>query len=276
VVVEIKSLPIHYVERGEGRPLFLIHGMGIDHRHIETDMEPLFRTRPNWRRIYLDLPGMGKTPSADWIENDDDILEILRAFVGKLAPQQRVVLAGTSYGGLLVRGLVHVMGGMVDGVLFMMPQIQTDDSKKTVPRQQVLVENRDFLAMLQPDEDALRDLFVVQSPEQVRSFRTVVHPAFSLADHAFLRRLNQNLAFSFSVDSLESPFPGPALFLTGRQDSLVGYRDAFSVLENYPRATFAVLDRSGHALCTEQETLFRALTSEWLDRVEEYIRQRKG
>jgi len=39
-------------------------------------------------------------------------------------------------------------------------------------------------------------------------------------------------------------------------------------LDNHPRATFAVLDRAGHGLGAEQESLFRTLVSEWLDRVE--------
>jgi len=43
-------------------------------------------------------------------------------------------------------------------------------------------------------------------------------------------------------------------------------------LENYPRGTFVVLDRAGHGLEVEQETLFRALANEWLDRLEESIR----
>jgi pimeloyl-ACP methyl ester carboxylesterase len=39
---------------------------------------------------------------------------------------------------------------------------------------------------------------------------------------------------------------------------------------HYPRATFAVLDRAGHALPHEQEKLVIALMSEWLDRVQEH------
>jgi hypothetical protein len=51
---------------------------------------------------------------------------------------------------------------------------------------------------------------------------------------------------------------------------VVGYRDAWGILEHYPRATFAVLDRTGHLLAVEHEALFRALAGDWLDRVEEW------
>jgi pimeloyl-ACP methyl ester carboxylesterase len=43
------------------------------------------------------------------------------------------------------------------------------------------------------------------------------------------------------------------------------------LLENFPRATFAVLDRAGHNLQIEQQLLFNSLINEWLDRVEEKL-----
>lgn len=42
-------------------------------------------------------------------------------------------------------------------------------------------------------------------------------------------------------------------------------------LENYPRGTLTVLDRAGHNLQIEQETLSNALVNEWFDRVEENL-----
>ena len=87
---------------------------------------------------------------------------------------------------------------------------------------------------------------------------------------AKIREKPENYAFTFDIDVLPKPFPAPTLIVTGRQDSMVGYRDAWEILDNYPRGTFAVLDRSGHFLGIEQEDLFHALASEWLDRVEEY------
>jgi pimeloyl-ACP methyl ester carboxylesterase len=99
-----------------------------------------------------------------------------------------------------------------------------------------------------------------------------VMPAVQSADHTFLERLEKASAFSFDVDKLAEPFAGPTLILTGRQDHWCGYQDAWNIVESYPRATFAVLDRAGHALWIEQEELVTALTREWLDRVEEWSR----
>jgi len=109
---------------------------------------------------------------------------------------------------------------------------------------------------------------VVQSPTVVEAVRDVLAEV-QLADHTFLARLEEAGPFSFDVDRLPAPFGGPTLMLTARQDHICGYQDAWDLLDNYPRATFAVLDRAGHFVNIEQEALCHALIHEWLDRVEE-------
>jgi pimeloyl-ACP methyl ester carboxylesterase len=64
------------------------------------------------------------------------------------------------------------------------------------------------------------------------------------------------------------PFAGPSLIITGRQDAIAGYHDAWNILENYPRATYVVFDRAGHQL-EEKADLVNLLMKEWLDRMEE-------
>jgi len=126
--------------------------------------------------------------------------------------------------------------------------------------------------MLKPEEEELFvNVAVVQSQKLLENMRNIFLPARELADHDFLTKLSDNFSFSFDVDSLEKPFPGPMLIIMGRQDSICGYRDAWEILENFPRGSFAVLDRAGHALAIDQEDLSHLLVDEWLNRVEEYI-----
>jgi pimeloyl-ACP methyl ester carboxylesterase len=267
---QVRDITMYYEEAGAGRPLLLLHGWPLDHRHIANDMEPLFADRVGWRRLYPDLPGMGKTRAADWISCQDKMLDLVIAFIDTVAPGERFVVAGTSYGGYLARGLVHHRGAQIDGLLLNVPAVETDAAKQHLPQPLVVREDPAFLAALAPDEQDMRGFIVAQSMDLLAEFRQVLSPAGAIADHTFLQRLEQQYAFSFDVDTLPSPFPAPALFLTGRHDSWCGYREAYQLLDNYPRASFAVLDRAGHALAVEQKALFRALASEWLDRVEEY------
>jgi pimeloyl-ACP methyl ester carboxylesterase len=260
---------LYYEDIGTGRPLLLLHGMPLDHRHIARDFEPIFAKRSGWRRLYPDLPGMGKTQAPDSLANQDQILALLGNFMGTVAPGERFVVAGTSYGAYLARGLIYQRGSDIDGLFLNVPGFVTDS--RPLPKPLVVHQDPAFLAALRPDEQDMLGFIVVQSLALLQEDREVFRPAGKIADKAFLQRLKQNYAFSFDVDTLPVPFPAPALFLTGRHDNWCGYHDTYTLLDNYPRATFAVLDRAGHMLALEQKSLFRALVTEWLDRVEEYV-----
>lgn len=269
---KIKDITVYYEEYGTGHPLLLIHGWPLDHRHMWESFEPLFSQREGWRRIYPDLPGMGKTRAADWITKQDHMLEIVLEFMDAVAPGERFAIAGTSYGGYLARGIVHKRGSQLDGMMINVPVVETDSAKENLPEHKVIHEDPVFLAALGPEEQDKPGILAAQSLEALQIFREFYDPASAIADHEFLQRLRTNYPFSFEVDSLPQPFPAPALILTGRFDHWCGYREAYRLLDNYPRATYAVLDRAGHVLAMEQRALFQALASEWLDRVEEYMR----
>ncbi len=66
-----------------------------------------------------------------------------------------------------------------------------------------------------------------------------------------------------------APFAQPSLILAGRQDSTVGYRGAWSLIEEFPRATYAVIDMAGHHLGRiERPAVFQALVGDWLERMQ--------
>ena len=61
--------------------------------------------------------------------------------------------------------------------------------------------------------------------------------------------------FSFDLAEAEKGFEEPTLIIAARQDMVVGYRDAWTILDSYPRATFAVLDRADHGWPLETPNL---------------------
>ena len=90
----------------------------------------------------------------------------------------------------------------------------------------------------------------------------------AMADTDALERIGERYAFASGVDAGGDPFTGPSLIVCGRQDSVVGWRDALRLPDRFPRATFAVLDTAGHNLEGERPDLLRELVDDWLDRVE--------
>jgi pimeloyl-ACP methyl ester carboxylesterase len=268
----LENITVHYEVFGEGKPIIILPGWSLNTRLTAHETEPYFQQRKRWKRIYIDPPGHGKTPGKDWITNQDQILEVLLACIDKLIPGQRFSLIGTSLGAYLARGVLRFRADVIDGIAMIIPIILAEDEKRTVPTHKVLVEDPSVIASATPAEAFLFDMAVVRTRKWLefqRSFPEI--PDQESGDFEFLSKIReqpQNYSFSFDVDHLSEPFPGPSLIITGRQDSIAGYRDAWNILENYPRATYVVLDRSGHML-EEKEGLVNILMNEWLDRIEE-------
>lgn len=259
---------------GQGIPLIAIHGWTFDHRHMVGALEPCFQGRKNWRRLYLDLPGHGRSPRQAWMQSMDDMLQVILDFIERAIPDQRFVIAGMSTGAYLARGVVKRKQGQVDGLLLFAPRIVANEAERTVPPMATLIEDPVLMGWLDSEEaEALRQNAVVQSPAFLEKLRHEIFPAWEAADRDFLLPFwaENNWTISFDVDDLPEPLASPTLIVTGRQDAAVGYKDAWHIVENYPRGTFAVLDRAGHVLEVEQAGLFQALVGEWLDRVEEHV-----
>ena len=265
----LSQITVHYESFGRGRPLVVLPGWPDDWTVPADYLEPVMRSRPGWRRIYLDLPGRGRTDGASWITTNDQVLEILLQVLDRVIPGERFVVAGHSAGGYLARAVLHRRISTVDGLLQVVPEFPDDEEE--LPDPGPLVADPELVERIRlelgPDlATAFASRLVVQTPEIYERFKTLV-PGFSGHDSEFLAELSRSL--SFDVDRLPTPFLRPALFVLGRQDRIVGYRGAFGLADQYPRATVAVLDRSGHALPWEQEDLFQALLVDWLMRVEE-------
>lgn len=271
---EVGGLEIYYEAYGEGTPVVMSHGYGIDHSVMIGCMEPVFSNRPGYRRIYFDLPGMGRTGAPGHAMNSDQILETVIGFAEKVAPEEPFLVAGESYGGYLARGLVKKVPERLRGVLLICPVIVAEKRRRTLPERSVFVRDEETLAGIEPEERRLFErMLVLQDRKRWERFQVDIVPGMKAParDKAFLEKLmKEGYAFSFDVDRLERPFDKPSLLLAGRQDATVGWKDMLEIVDNYPRGTFAVLDRAGHGLEVEQQAAFECLVHEWLDRIENF------
>ncbi|WP_320938871.1 alpha/beta hydrolase, partial [Lysinibacillus capsici] len=184
-----------------------------------------------------------------------------------IIPQESYLLVGESYGGYLARGIMRKSVDQLLGTAFICPLIIPEKEQRTVPPHCIVQADTAFLSTLsQQEQDDFMSNQVVLDAYNWERYSTEVLAGCNLADQAFLEKIQQSYGFSFTVD--DKSFDKPSLFLLGKQDSVVGYKDAFSLLEKFPRASFAILDRAGHNLQIEQPGLFTELMSEWLSRVE--------
>lgn len=261
---------IDYEIIGEGMPILMLHGWSVDRELMKGCMEPVFEMFPEkFRRIYLDLPGMGKSKAGDSIRNADQMLDAILAFVEQALPGERLLLAGESFGCFLARGFLHARPDLVDGLLLICPCVIPGAVPQNVPPLRVLRSDDAFFEGIpEAEKQGFLSFHSVQTKEVYARYKAEIEPAFAKFDRDFLEKRLDG-AFSFPLEDLPVPFDKPALILAGRQDHVVGYKNPFRLTEDYTRATFAALDMAGHNLQIEQKVLFEALVGDWLKRVSE-------
>lgn len=256
--MELRAGPTtaHLVEHGAGKPVIVLHGAGVDHREVEACFEPVFEATGGWRRIYPDLPGMGRTAAPESIASADDVLQTLREFVHRVTDGEPYVVMGHSAGAYYARAIAATDPTKVRGLALICPLLPAAGD---VPDHQVVTGSGDL------GDESFRSYFVVQTPEMLERYERYVAPGAALADWSALARIGERWKLA---PRDESPYDGPTLIVAGRLDSTVGYRAAADLLDRYPQASLAVLDGAGHALPHEQPDVLRALVLDWLARIE--------
>jgi len=254
--VRVGEVFVHYVEHGTGRPVLILHGAGVDHREAEVCFEPAFAGVPGLRRVYPDLPGMGRTLAPETLRSADDVLDTLLGFAADVTGGAGYLLVGHSAGGYFAQAMAARHREQVAGLALVCPLLP---GLRDVPEHRVVAGPGDL-----GDED-FRSYFVIQTPEMLERYERYVAPAAGLVDEAALGRIGER----WQLTPTSAPaYGGPTLVVAGRLDSTVGYAAATDLLDAYPHASLAVVDDAGHALPHEQPELLRALLDEWLRRVE--------
>ncbi|MBJ7983443.1 MULTISPECIES: alpha/beta fold hydrolase [Bacillus] len=265
MICRIKDAEIYYEIVGEGKPVIIIHGCAPDHRLMKRCMESVFQKYEGYQRIYIDLPGMGKSNAPDWINSSDRIVEVLITFIEEIISAEEFLLVGESYGGYLARGILSKMFERVNGLLLVCPVVVAQPGKRLLPDKQVIVRDEEFLKTLTSTErEEFCELAVVANEYTYKRFKEEIKPGLDVANNEFIERLQKN--YSLTLDFHRKKYEKPVLLLAGRQDISVGYQDIVRIIEDYPRATLAVLDMAGHNLQIEQPDLFESLVWEWIRR----------
>ncbi len=262
---------IKYKVVGEGKPIVFIHGWSIDYRLWFNKIESIDGDwKKRYKRIYFDLPGMGKSIGAKTIKNSDDMLRNIEELLDYILKGQKYILAGESYGGYLSRGLLLKHYQKIDGLFLLCPLIFPGWRKGIVPNKQVLEKDDDFLKQLsKEDREGFEYLSIVQNKKMWLEYKNDIHMEINNENKGFLENQLDG-SFSYDINEIDIEYDRPMLVLLGRQDTEVGFEDQYNLYKNYSRATIQIIDKAGHNLQIESREMFCAAFLDLLARIETY------
>jgi pimeloyl-ACP methyl ester carboxylesterase len=117
--IEVDGNRIHYVDRGEGRPIVFLHGLGAQLCHFSG---PLFgQFGPGYRLIALDRPGSGYSRRARGASGSlSEQARVVRRFIEGLG-LERPLVVGHSLGGAVALTLAVEHPGAISGIALLSP-----------------------------------------------------------------------------------------------------------------------------------------------------------
>lgn len=251
---------LSYDDVGHGTCVLAIHGAYSTHYELASVLEPILAPYGSYRRLYPDLPGMGASPPHNSIQSSNDVIDLLDQFVDDQNEQGPLLIVGHSYGSHLARGMAARRPRQVIGMALICPLLPgaMNPEPHTVVHSDV-----DPAALLDPSHlDEYLGYFVVHTQETVQRFNDAVAPSMGRFDGDAVERIMSE--WRLDPDPDKTAFDAPTLIVTGRRDSMVGYREQMALIDRYPRASYVVLAGSGHALPHERPELLAALIGDWL------------
>ena len=153
----INVVLIHFVQQGADVPLVALHGVGVDHREIEAAIDAVV-PGSRYRRIYPDLPGMGRSTTG-YLDSNNDVVALMADFIDLEAGP--VLLLGRSYGAYLARGVAALRPDMVLGLTLLCPIAVRSHN---VPDHQAIRQDADAYDELEPGQRAGFDEYFVVRP----------------------------------------------------------------------------------------------------------------
>lgn len=261
--------------RGHGSALIVIHGNGVDHRNLLPLDGHL--AAGGFERIYLDLPGFGRTAPLPGAGTLPDYAHWLQERVAALVRGERFALFGQSMGALLAQEVADRFAPQVLGLGLLAPVIFPAHGQRTLPPRRILHEDPAWRAGVDDVDQAwYEELSVLRDPRNFERFGQHVLPGIRGANLRAMARLAQGYDLPVLPVRRTENWPFPVLAVCGREDHVTGFRDA--ALLHHRAADFSqvLIERAGHNLHIDQPRQAGQAVRDWAHAVQRFTAGRAG
>ena len=232
---ELKIPQLHYVTRGQGTPLMLVHGFPLNHT-IWNETAALLEDEV--RVILPDLPGHGQSPVVEPVTMDS-MADGLAAILDALGIE-KVVLAGQSMGGYVCLAFARRHSQRLAGLGLVCTQAAADSPEK---RQARLAQAEQTLAEGSQRVVESMSAVLTNRPEMAAGMRSLMSTTPAAGMAAALRAMAERAEMSAFLPQISVP----ALVIAGLADAIIPVDRAREMAASLPDAQLVELAGVGHS-----------------------------
>lgn len=250
--VDVKGTSVHYVERGAGRPVILIHGLSSN--VMEWDTGLLDALAKEYRVIAFDRPGLGYTDRIKGVTLEGQAKVLARA--AQMLGAEQPIVVGHSFGGavalawavhqpdtvsglLVLSGASHPLKDIPQGVISLLGNAPFG---RWIAGMQLALASTESLAEAEAEAFAPQETpvgFVLDAGSWLK-----MRPATAVENMRQLSVLNTELATQVP---LYSNIKIPVSVVHGTADGIVSYdANAVPLAQAIPDAELVTLEGLGH------------------------------
>lgn len=241
---------INYVSIGNGVPIIFIHGLSLNNKSNIDFFESII-DKNLYKRIYVDLPGMGKSNITDKATTDD-ILNSLLVFIKNIIGNQKFIIYGHSYGGYLALGIINKLKNQVLGSFITCPVITTNNDERLIENHKNIIKKKFIPINNQKFFNDFLSINVIVSEKSWIRYQKLIIPGLIDFNSKFINDLKNHYNFSDKNNLNFINHKTPIFILCGKNDSVVGYKQQKEFSEKHKNIRFKLINNSGHNLLIDK------------------------
>ncbi|MCL2022851.1 MAG: alpha/beta hydrolase [Oscillospiraceae bacterium] len=244
----INGITVEYTQRGEGTPVFLLHGWGCSGRTLESAAKII---AGKYCAISPDFPGFGASPEPPEPWDVAAYAQLTRDFIASFGCD-KVLLLGHSFGGRVILKLVNIdLPFTVEKIILTgAAGIRRQPGKKAQRRVKIYKTSKAVLSAVYPK--ALPAL-------QQRFGSADYNAASPLMRQILVKTVNEDLRDCMPALTM------PTLLIWGENDDATPLADGREMEKLMPGAGLAVLPNAGHYAFLDAPAHFGAVIKSFLE-----------
>lgn len=262
--IVINNMRLNYEVRGEGKTILFLHGFGLHLNSLKKYFEPLFNSNSNFKRVYLDLPGMGDSGYTKHISTTDDVLNTVEKFIDEVIDGEFIIV-GESYGAYLAQAICYKKKFEVLSLLMISPIVIAAHQDRLLPSHKVLKKDEEYYNELSDYEKVMYSFCVIQTKEVLERTKREIILETCKSNWEFLSTIEVGgYPLTFEKEMLNATIEVKALTILGRYDSITGYQDALDYDKRFTNGEVILVENAGHNLRIEQSDIFENHFNNWI------------